>query len=366
MSVDRKMYNMEKLYFIVNWGGKAKDKAWSGTNYSIYKALSKIFDIHEISVKTPWIITKLANKLKLDWFSREWIFGKFRRIENVKSGIVFQFGEVLKDTKNRHTYIYQDLSVSYVKYIRDNLPDVFEVSSFQDAKSSLIDKRAESQNNYYNSCGGIFTMGHWLEKFLVSQGIPSDKVHAVGAGINVKKELICPQKKTQSKILFVGRDFKRKGGYVTYEAFKILREQGENVELYVSGPKSNPIANPVDGYHFMGDLDYEQVADLYNKCDIFCMPSYFEAYGLVFIEALSYGLPCIGRDCYEMPYFIEDGVTGKLLKKDDPDLLASLMIGLLRDKQIKQNVLNKQQWYLDNYSWDKVAERMAKIIYSNT
>lgn len=357
---------MEKLYFIVNWGGKAKELAWSGTNYSIYKALSKVFDIHEITVKTPWLVTKIANKLRLDWFSREWYMGKFRRIENVKRGFVFQFGEILNDTKTRHTYVYQDLSVSYVKYMRDHLSEDFEFSSYQNAKSSIIDKRAIAQNQYYESCSGIFTMGHWLEKFLISQGIPSDKVHAVGAGINVKKELICPQKKTQSKILFVGRDFKRKGGYITYETFKILRERGENVELYVSGPISNPIANPVEGYHFMGDLNYEQVADLYNKCDIFCMPSYFEAYGLVFIEALSYGLPCIGRDCYEMPYFIEDGITGKLLKNDDPKMLASLMLSLLRDKQIKLNVLNKQQWYLDNYSWDKVAERMAKIIYSNT
>lgn len=351
-----------KLYFIVNWGGQSRERAWSGTNYSIYKALSKVFEIHEIQIKTPWIVNKIANKLRLDWFSREWYVSRFRRVENVKRGIVFQFGEVLKETKTRHTYVYQDLSVSYVKYMRDNLPDVFKVSAYQNAKSHIIDKRAMVQNSYYESCSGIFTMGHWLEDFLVSQGLSNDKVHAVGAGINVRKELINPQEKTHSKILFVGRDFKRKGGFVTYEAFKILKEQGENVELYVSGPKSNPIENPVEGYHFMGDLDYEQVAELYNKCDIFCMPSYFEAYGLVFIEALSFGLPCIGRDCYEMPYFIKDGVTGRLLKKDDPHLLAVLMSELLRDERIKKNVLDRRQWYLDTYSWDKVADRMGEFI----
>lgn len=351
-----------KLHFIVNWGGQSKERAWSGTNYSIYKALSKVFEIHEIQIKTPWIVNKIANKLKLDWFSREWYVSRFRMVEDVKSGIVFQFGEVLKETNIRHTYVYQDLSVSYVKYMRDNLPDVFKVSAYQNAKSSIIDKRTMVQNRYYESCSGIFTMGHWLEKFLVSQGLPNEKVHAVGAGINVRKELINPQKKTHSKILFVGRDFNRKGGFVTYEAFKFLKEQGEDVELYVSGPINDPIDDPVDGYHFMGDLDYEQVAELYNKCDIFCMPSYFEAYGLVFIEALSYGLPCIGRDCYEMPYFIEDGVTGRLLKKDDPRLLAALMSELLRDEKIHKNVLDRQQWYLDTYSWDKVAERMEEII----
>lgn len=353
---------MEKLHFIVNWGGKSKERAWSGTNYSIYKSLSKLFDIQEFSISTPWIVTKIFNKLGLDWFSREWYISKFRKIKKIQDGKVFQFDENLFETDKRKTFIYQDLSVSYVKYMRDNLPEVYMVSSYQDAGSSIIDKRTILQNKYYETCSGIFTMGHWLRNFLVEQGLPAEKVHAVGAGINVKKELINPQKKTHNKILFVGRDFKRKGGYVTYEAFKNLREKGEDIELYVSGPKQNPISDSIEGYHFMGDLDYAQVADLYNQCDIFCMPSYFEAYGLVFIEALSYGLPCIGRDCYEMPYFIEDGVTGKLLKEDNPNMLASLMLDLLHDDQIKQNVVDKKQWYLETYSWDKVAERMEKII----
>lgn len=352
---------MEKMFYIVNWG-KNKERAWSGINYSLYKSLSKVFEIHEIPIKTPWIVCKIMNKLRIDWFAQIWYLNKLRRKPKVESGTVFQFAEILNDTKTRKTYIFQDLSVSYVKYMRDHMPEVFKVSAYQDTKSSIIDQRAEAQNKYYATCSGIFTMGRWLKEFLVSQGIADSKVHAVGAGINVRKDLINPQVKTQSKILFVGRDFKRKGGYIAYEAFKILRERGENVELYVSGPRTNPIANPVDGYHFMGDLNYEQVADYYNKCDIFCMPSYFEAFGLVFIEALSYGLPCIGRDCCEMPYLIEDGVTGKILKEDDPDLLASLIHDLLRDTQIKQNVANKQQWYLDTYSWDKVAEKIKKII----
>ena len=77
------------------------------------------------------------------------------------------------------------------------------------------------------------------------------------------------------------------------------------------------------------------------------MPSYFEAYGLVFIEALTFGLPCIGRNVYEMPYFIENGETGYLLDKDDVDELANLMDQLLCDERIKQNVKNKRDWYIN-------------------
>ena len=132
--------------------------------------------------------------------------------------------------------------------------------------------------------------------------------------------------------------------------------------MYVSGPINDPIENPIDGYHFMGQLPFEKIAELYNMCDIFCLPSYFEAYGLVFVEALSFGLPCIGRDCYEMPYFIEEGKTGLLLKKDDASELAALMERLLKDEMIKENVKTRRDYYLKEYSWDSVALRMKNII----
>lgn len=181
-------------------------------------------------------------------------------------------------------------------------------------------------------------------------------------GINVGSSLIDPQPKSHNKILFIGKDFKRKGGYITYEAFKLLREQGEKVELYVIGPKQDPIDNPVDGYHFVGQISFNEEAKYYNMCDVFCMPSYFEAYGLVFIEALTFGLPCIGRDCYEMPYFIQDGETGLLLKHDDPHELASLMLQVLRDDKYAKNVAAHHDQYLRDYSWDAVAERMIRVM----
>lgn len=162
--------------------------------------------------------------------------------------------------------------------------------------------------------------------------------------------------------MFVGKDFKRKGGYVTYEAFKLLREQGRNVELYVIGPSQDPIQNPVDGYHYIGLIPYNEEAKYYNMCDVFCMPSYFEAYGLVFVEALTFGLPCIGRDCYEMPYFINDGETGLLLKHDDPNELASLIQQILDNDSFAQNVTSNHQNYVQKYSWSAVAERIFNII----
>jgi len=105
-------------------------------------------------------------------------------------------------------------------------------------------------------------------------------------------------------------------------------------------------------------------------CDVFCLPSYFEAYGLVFVEALTFGLPCIGRNCYEMPYFIQDGnssvhsdnATGLLLNHDDPKELASLMLRILHNDSFSHNVISRRNEYIHEYSWDTVAERIVEVI----
>ena len=145
--------------------------------------------------------------------------------------------------------------------------------------------------------------------------LPKGKVHHVGGGCNIDVSRIDVSKKTGNKILFVGRDFKRKNGPLVVEAFKKAKAVSPEIELYIAG--TNNVNIDYDGIHILGDISSEELTEYFNICDIFCMPSIFEAYGLVFPEALTFGLPCIGRDAYEMPHFIEENETGYLLKEED-------------------------------------------------
>lgn len=362
---------MDKLYFLANWG-EERQKAWSGTYYGIYTALQRFFCVKDIELKAQ---RNLFDKIRYNIFKTEDMnlsrISQYRaqvaHFFKQKRGIpIFQFEEVVFNSNAHSTYIYQDLSASYVKYLSEANPEVFKYSGFSMNSRYAMHKRCKEQMTYYRTCSGIFTMGNWIRKDLIERcGIAPEKVCHVGGGINLDRSLINPDSREGNKILFVGRDFLRKGGFLVYEAFKLLKSDMPDLQLYVAGPSDNPIRQPIDGYYYWGDCDHATLSGLFNKCDVFCMPSYFEAYGLVFIEALAYGLPCIGRNAYEMPYFIEQGETGFLLEKDHVEELVTLIKELLSNERIKKNVIDRRESYLQKYTWDAVAERIYHFIVNN-
>ena len=147
------------------------------------------------------------------------------------------------------------------------------------------------------------------------------------------------------------------------EAFRKLHKGNPQYELYIAGPSDLEVDE--EGIHNLGLLSFSELIEYFNLCDVFVMPSRFEAYGIVFGEALSFGLPCIGRNAYEMPYFIQEGENGYLLKdKDDPDELASLMKQAIENEKMRKYVKDNREKYIELYSWDSVVKRMTEFINS--
>ena len=92
------------------------------------------------------------------------------------------------------------------------------------------------------------------------------------------------------------------------------------------------------------------------------MPSKFEAYGLVFAEALIYGLPVIGRDAFSMLDFVNGDENGYLLKYDSPEELAMLMESAILNDELRKRVISNREKYIEQYSWKSVAKRMLDVM----
>ena len=86
-----------------------------------------------------------------------------------------------------------------------------------------------------------------------------------------------------------------------------------------------------------------------------------DAWGHVFIEAMGYGLPCIGTAICAMPEIIDDGVTGRLVARGEPEPLASAMIELLSDPEKSERMGRAAHArVLEQLTWSHVADRFIE------
>ena len=359
----------KKIIFIYRKNSKDKMQ-WSGTVDKLYTQLKRFYEVEDLQIRES-IIEKIKRKINryMDnvFIEEDFSIKLIQKTEKnfIKKnlqGLSFQFWET-PNLDNTDSIIFQDLCVDVVLDLKKNNKELFNKTEFANFSENDMIKRCEYQKKMYEECKLIFTMGKWLKNYICDNyNIAPNKIYSVGGGINIDISKYSSASRTRNKILFVGKNFERKGGPLVVESFKILREKYiNNVELYIVGPYENKFGN-IEGINFIGNISSDELVYYYNICDIFCMPSYFEAYGLVFGEALCFGLPCIGRKCYAMPEFIKNGINGYLIENDDIEDLAYKMYCLINDDNIHEYVNEMRNNYVQKYSWNHVGEKIHTII----
>ena len=118
------------------------------------------------------------------------------------------------------------------------------------------------------------------------------------------------------RLLFVGRHFNRKGGPETIEAFRVLRQR-HAVELTMVTRLDEAARRRYGGepgVRFLWQIAQAELERAYREADIFVMPTHFDTFGLVYLEAMAWGLPCVGTRQFSVPEIIEEGQTGLLVR----------------------------------------------------
>ena len=262
-------------------------------------------------------------------------------------------------------FLYQDMSFDVlIKMVEAGQP-IFRKTS----RDTLL-RRQERQRKIYAGAAGVLTMSHWLARSLVQDsGLAPSKVHVVHPGLHTETGIswsaTLPERPTpRRRLLFVGRNFRGKGGDLVLDALPTLRRDVDpEITLTMVGLPSWPLPGPIpDGVNFLGKLPLEEVAALYDSHDLFVLPTRIEGFGFVFLEALSRGLPCIGRDDFAMPEIIRPGINGALLSGDDPAELARLIADVLADDALYSKCRTSIADVLSWFSWQRAAgEAIAAI-----
>ena len=175
-------------------------------------------------------------------------------------------------------------------------------------------------------------------------------------------------------ILCVSNLEERKGQEYLLRAVALLREQEFSLMLVGSerareadyAAKLRDVTQNLgltDKVCFAGRLEGKNLAAAYRQADIFVLPSLVEGYGLVLLEAMSFGLPVVTTKVGGIPEIVSDGVEGILIPPRDEKALANAIAELLACPTIRRELGNKGMARARQQpSWDEVCKTFREAL----
>ena len=172
--------------------------------------------------------------------------------------------------------------------------------------------------------------------------------------------------------LFLGRLNKDKGIFDLLDAFVLLNQL--NIKLLIVGPDEENIYSKIKQNYNLSNIILFGPTNLSHEliqvCDVFCLPSHREAFGLSVIEASSCAKPIICSDTYGLKDTIIDNITGLRHITKDVNSLFNKMDQLANDQKLREFLgSNGRNYVVENFStnlftelWD---EYFTKLIQTN-
>ena len=216
---------------------------------------------------------------------------------------------------------------------------------------------------------------------------PENHVYTIPPGVDI--DLFSPQSKSEAKkiigadpdhhiILAVGRIDPVKGFDVLLYAMKILLTKPETVAsrtcLWIVGgdvgenqskwstelTKLNHLQKELNlssTVKFVPAQPQEKLVHFYNAADVVVMPSHYESFGMVALEALACDRPVITTDVMGISPLLKEFPKGHVVSANNPVLLADLLIHVLT----QPHGYYKDEKTMQTFSWNSVAKRVSKL-----
>lgn len=178
-------------------------------------------------------------------------------------------------------------------------------------------------------------------------------------------------------ILVVGNVIRRKGLHILIHALRELADDCIQVTVvgrldmeprYVAKMKQLVIRFQLQGQvTFKGVMQGDALATAYQENHLMVLPSAYESYGIVYVEALQFGLPVIGTSSGAAKEIIQHGDNGYLIPPENPHSLAVLLKTLQKDRELlstlSQNALIS---YAHHPRWTDSCEIIRKFIHAHS
>ncbi len=188
-------------------------------------------------------------------------------------------------------------------------------------------------------------------------------------------------------ILFVGRIQPLKGIDILIRALAVAKQREPkllgDVCLCLIGGDPNPDSEveqaeleriqKLEAELDLGDLvtrlgakDQDTLVYYYSAAEMVVMPSLYESFGMVALEAMACGTPVIASDVGGLSLNIEDGYNGYLVPGQNPQALAEKIILLLRYPILREQLAEQARTWVTRFSWPNIADELLELFHQLT
>lgn len=218
------------------------------------------------------------------------------------------------------------------------------------------------------------------------QHTPADKVCTVPPGVDL--DLFAPRDRAQCRrelelplndkvVLFVGRIDPIKGIDTLLDAAARLAATGSRPcfvfiggDLDDEGNPTSPLADVVreandrkvaGSFRFVGSQPQNRLPVFYGAADVVAVPSRYESFGLVAIEAMACGTPVVASRVGGLRFTIEEGANGLLVPHDDAASLAAAIRRVLTDDRLRARMSTGARETARRFAWPAVASQICHV-----
>jgi glycosyltransferase involved in cell wall biosynthesis len=225
-----------------------------------------------------------------------------------------------------------------------------------------LQSRRNGQARAYAHAQACCFASTWAAESAVHEyGLAPTKVHVVGMGRNHTPRAVERNWETP-RFLFVGGDWERKNGPAVLRAFAEVRIRHPQARLDVVGNHPHLQSDGVVGHGWLSPDDAgerERVEQLFEQATCFVMPSLYEPFGIVYLEAAAGGLPSIGTIRGGAPEAIGDG--GRAIDPTDHEALVEAMLQLSIAGEAER-AGNRARQHAAEFTWGKVTTRILEAL----
>jgi D-inositol-3-phosphate glycosyltransferase len=112
---------------------------------------------------------------------------------------------------------------------------------------------------------------------------------------------------------------------------------------------------------FLGKRSQDTLPYYYSAAEVVVMPSHYESFGMVALEAMACGTPVIASQVGGLAFLVQDGVTGYHVPDEDDDALCGKLSALLGDAALRRRLGQNAAEYAQTYAWPKIAAQLFEI-----